>query len=59
MSRTACDPSRHLRESADTFGPKFAKMSQKAPAFLGGLQKSPRKYPKRLDGGNSALVTGF
>ena len=39
-----CDPSRHLQESLGPLGPKSQKNLKKG--LFGGLQKSPRKYPK-------------
>ena len=40
-----CDPSRHLQESPGPPGPKSQKNLKKR--LLGGLLKSPRKYPKK------------
>ena len=40
-----CDPSDHLQESPGPPGPKSQKSLKKS--LFGGLQKSPRKYPKK------------
>ena len=41
----SCDPSDHLQESPGPLGPKSQKSLTKS--LFGGLQKSPRKYPKK------------
>ena len=45
FARICCDPSRHLQESPGPPGPKSQKSLKKG--LLGGLQKSPKKYPKK------------
>ena len=40
-----CDPSDHLQKSPGPAGPKSQKSLEKS--LFGGLQKSPRKYPKK------------
>ena len=47
MKSKTCDPSDHLQESpGPPSEPEIPKKSRKE-SFWGGLQKSPRKYPKK------------
>ena len=57
LNTSPCDPSHHLQESPGPPGPKSQKSLKKG--LLGGLQKSPKKYPKKSKNTNFRTFLGI